>query len=77
MKIGIISDTNDDIENVRKAIAIFNDEHVQYVIHAGDYVYPGIVFEFKKMNAKLVGVLGNKDVDKGYDASQGLSRSKR
>jgi putative phosphoesterase len=65
MKIGIISDTHDDIENVRRAIDIFNKENVQCVIHAGDYVFPGIVMEFKKLNAKLVGVLGNNDGEKG------------
>ena len=65
MKIGIISDTHDDIENVRGAIEIFNKEEVQYVIHAGDYVFPGIVMEFKNLNARLVGVLGNNDGERG------------
>ena len=65
MKIGIISDTHDDIENVRRNIDIFNKEEVQYVIHAGDYVFPGIVMEFKNLNARLVGVLGNNDGERG------------
>jgi uncharacterized protein len=65
MKIGIISDTHDDIENVRRAIDIFNKEEVQYVIHAGDYVFPGIVLEFKNLNATLIGVLGNNDGERG------------
>ena len=64
MKIGIISDTHDDIENVQRAIEIFNTERVEYVIHAGDYIFPGIVIEFKKLNAKLIGVLGNNDGEK-------------
>jgi putative phosphoesterase len=64
MKIGIISDTHDDIENVQKAIEIFNTEGVNYVIHAGDYVFPGVVKEFEKLNAKLIGVLGNNDGEK-------------
>jgi len=64
MKIGIISDTHDDIENVQKAIEIFNVERVQYVIHAGDYIFPGIVKEFEKLNSKLIGVLGNNDGEK-------------
>jgi uncharacterized protein len=65
MKIGIISDTHDDIENVRRAIDIFNKEEVRYVIHAGDYVFPGIVTEFKNLQAKLIGVLGNNDGERG------------
>jgi uncharacterized protein len=65
MKLGIISDTHDDIDNVRRAIDIFNKENVRYVIHAGDYVFPGIVMEFRRLNAKLIGVLGNNDGEKG------------
>jgi putative phosphoesterase len=61
LKIGIISDTHDDVENVQSAIEIFNTEKVTHVIHAGDYIFPGIVLEFKKLDAKLIGVLGNND----------------
>jgi uncharacterized protein len=39
MKIGIISDTHDDIENVQEAIEIFNKVKVEYVIHAGLYFF--------------------------------------
>jgi putative phosphoesterase len=61
LKIGIISDTHDDVENVQSAIEIFNTEKVTHVIHAGDYIFPGIILEFKKLEAKLIGVLGNND----------------
>ncbi|MDX1373255.1 MAG: metallophosphoesterase family protein, partial [Nitrososphaeraceae archaeon] len=63
MKIGIISDSHDDIDNVKNAIKIFNSNNVDYVFHAGDYVFPGIVLELGNLNndIKLVGVLGNND----------------
>ncbi len=61
MKIGILSDTHDDIENVQEAIQIFNKNKVEYVIHAGDYIFPGIIKEFTKLDSKLIGVLGNND----------------
>ena len=66
MIIGIISDSHDDIINVKEAIKIFNQYKVDYVIHAGDYIYPGIVLEFKNLNRniKFVGVLGNNDGEK-------------
>ena len=38
MKIGILSDTHDDIDNVNKAIDIFQENDVKAVIHAGDMV---------------------------------------
>jgi putative phosphoesterase len=64
MKIGIIADSHDDIENVQEAITIFNKNKMDYVIHAGDYIFPGIIKEFAKLNAKLIGVLGNNDGEK-------------
>lgn len=63
MKIGIISDTHDDIKNTKKAIELFNKLDVNYVFHAGDYVFPGIVNLFKELkpNTHLYGVRGNND----------------
>ena len=61
MKIGLISDTHDKIQNIRKAVRIFNDKHVDLVIHAGDFVNPIAVESLA--GVKLVGVLGNNDTD--------------
>lgn len=61
MKIGLISDTHDNIQNIRKAVRIFNDKHVDLVIHAGDFVNPIAVESLA--GVKLVGVLGNNDTD--------------
>jgi uncharacterized protein len=62
MKIGIISDTHDYIENIEKSVQLFNDRNVSLVMHAGDYVNPEAVRAFKGI--KLIGVLGNNDIDK-------------
>jgi putative phosphoesterase len=59
MKIGLISDTHDDIENVRKAIKIFKEKNVDLVIHLGDYVSPPTLKLFKGL--KLIGIFGNND----------------
>lgn len=77
MKIGIISDTHDDIDNVKNAIKIFNSNNVEYVFHAGDYVFPGIVLEFGNLNndIKFIGVLGNNDGEKVGLANSFLSIS--
>ncbi len=64
MKIGIISDTHDDIENVQEAIRIFNKEKVGYVIHAGDYIFAGVTKEFSTLESKLIGVFGNNDAER-------------
>jgi putative phosphoesterase len=69
MKIGIISDTHDDLDNVRKAIEIFKENKVSLIVHAGDFIFPGVVDEFKKLKDELPtieisGVLGNNDGEK-------------
>ena len=63
VKIGVVSDTHDDIENTKKAINIFNTMKVDYVLHAGDYIFPGMISLFKKLNkdTKFYGVRGNND----------------
>ena len=68
MKIGIISDTHDDIANTRKAIEIFEKNKVNLVIHCGDYVFPPLVKEFERLTKRgieFVGVLGNNDGEIG------------
>ncbi|MGH9927054.1 MAG: metallophosphoesterase family protein [Nitrososphaeraceae archaeon] len=61
MKIGLISDTHDNIQNTQKAIMFFNDKNVEVVIHAGDIVSPETVEVFDGM--RLIGVLGNNDLE--------------
>ena len=61
MKIGLISDTHDNIQNIQNAILLFNDKHVRFVIHAGDIVSPEAVEVFA--GVKLIGVLGNNDLE--------------
>jgi hypothetical protein len=48
---------------VDKAIKVLNDENVELVLHAGDYVSPFVIPRFKKLKAKFVGVFGNNDGD--------------
>ncbi len=65
MKIGVISDTHDDLNSVDSAIAIFNREKVSLIVHAGDFIFPGVVERFRKRkSAKFIGVLGNNDGEK-------------
>jgi putative phosphoesterase len=63
MLIGVISDTHDNLPMVEKAVKRLNDEKVELVLHAGDYVAPFVIPKFKALNAKLIGVFGNNDGD--------------
>ena len=63
LKVGLISDTHDRLPMVDKAIKVLNDENVELVLHAGDYVSPFVIPRFKELKANLVGVFGNNDGD--------------
>ena len=65
MKIGIISDTHDHHVNVLKAIEVFNEHKVKYVLHAGDMVSPFTANAFSAVkDAKFIAVFGNCDGEK-------------
>jgi len=64
MKIGIIADTHDNLDAIRKAVEVFNHEGIEILIHAGDFVAPFTEKPFRMLNAPLVGVFGNNDGDK-------------
>jgi putative phosphoesterase len=64
MKIGVISDTHDQIESIIKMVAMLNQEKVGLVIHCGDWVAPFTLEHYKKLNCPLKGVFGNNDGDK-------------
>jgi len=64
MKIGIISDTHDHMDNIRKALAVFKKHNVKKIIHAGDFVSPFTWRVFKEFDGEFYGVFGNNDGDR-------------
>jgi putative phosphoesterase len=63
MLIGVMSDTHDNLNLVDKAVSKLNDEGVELVLHAGDYVSPFVIPKFSALTARLIGVYGNNDGD--------------
>ena len=63
MLVGAISDTHDNLPAVEKAVKYLNEQKVNLVLHAGDYVAGFVIPKFKQLNCKLVGVFGNNDGD--------------
>ncbi|MFQ5999334.1 MAG: metallophosphoesterase [Candidatus Bathyarchaeia archaeon] len=63
MIVGIIADTHDRLPLLDKAVKRLNEEKVELVLHAGDYVAPFVVPHFKPLKANLIGVFGNNDGD--------------
>ena len=61
MLIGVVSDTHNNIKNIKKIIYLFNEEQVDLVIHTGDISKATTLGVFSNLNSPLVGVFGNND----------------
>lgn len=64
MKIGVISDTHDQVHHIQSAVSRLNQENVDLVVHCGGWVSPFILHFFKDLNPPIRGVFGNNDGDK-------------
>ncbi|KJR40252.1 Uncharacterized protein MCHI_003849, partial [Candidatus Magnetoovum chiemensis] len=63
MLVGIMSDTHDNMDNLRKAVRIFNNSKVSIALHAGDFT-SGFTFRvLKDLDAEFIGIFGNNDGD--------------
>ena len=64
VKIGIISDTHDNINIAKKAVQYFNSNKIDYCLHAGDIIAPfmaKLVFNDLVCKENLILVQGNND----------------
>jgi putative phosphoesterase len=59
--IGIMSDSHDNLDAIRRAVKIFNKGDLELVIHAGDLISPFTALEFQKLDPELVAIYGNND----------------
>lgn len=64
MKIGIVADSHDHVPKIQRAIQLFQEEGIELLIHAGDYISPFVLKEFLKGVPEFIGVFGNNDGDK-------------
>ncbi len=64
MLLGIIADTHDNLTMTRKAVELFNDRKVDYMIHAGDFTSPYTLKLFSELKCRYAAVFGNNDGDK-------------
>jgi hypothetical protein len=74
MKIGLLSDSHDNLPKIEKAVQIFNNNKVGFVLHAGDFVAPFVVPKIKALNCDWAGVFGNNDGEK--EGLSGISENR-
>ncbi|WP_292407862.1 MULTISPECIES: metallophosphoesterase [unclassified Methanoculleus] len=63
MRIGLLSDTHDNLQMVDAAVEHLNQERIDLALHAGDYVSPFVVPRLARLRSPMIGVLGNNDGD--------------
>jgi len=63
MIVGIMADTHDYLPLVDKAVKKLEEERVELVLHAGDYISPFVIPHFKQFKGRFIGVFGNNDGD--------------
>lgn len=64
MRILVISDTHDNLENLKKIIKIANKQKFKVIFHCGDLISPFMMKELVNFKGKVYVVFGNNDGDK-------------
>jgi putative phosphoesterase len=64
MKIGLMSDSHDNMDALQKAVDLFNNRNVVAVLHAGDLVAPFTACKLNLLNMPLTITFGNNDGEK-------------
>ncbi len=72
MRIGVVSDTHNNMKNVAKIVELFNASGVERVIHTGDITQAKTIDVFAALDAPMFGVFGNNDQEReGLEAAIG------
>lgn len=61
MKIGVMSDSHDRVEETNKAIAILQDQGCEVLIHCGDFCSPFMMVELAHFKGEVHCCFGNID----------------
>lgn len=64
MRIGVVSDTHNNLKNVAKIVELFNAAGVERIIHTGDITQAKTINVFAHLNAPMFGVFGNNDQER-------------
>lgn len=64
MRIGVVSDTHNNLKNVRRIVELFNAARVERVIHTGDISQAKTLDVLADLDAPLTGVFGNNDEER-------------
>jgi len=61
MRIGIVSDTHDNMIKIKDMVDILNSCGIDFMLHAGDFIAPFSLAHLKYLKCDWTGVFGNND----------------
>ena len=64
MRIGVVSDTHNNLRNVTRIVELFNEAKVDVVVHTGDITQAKTLDVMANLKSPLVGVFGNNDQER-------------
>ena len=64
MILAVMSDTHDNIWNLRKTLMLVKEHRAEAIIHCGDFIAPFMLKELDQGKIPVHGVFGNNDGDK-------------
>lgn len=64
MRLGIVSDTHNNLKNCRRIVELFNDAEIDRVIHTGDITQAKTIAVFGALEMPMSGVFGNNDQER-------------
>ncbi len=64
MRIGVVSDTHNNLKNCRRIVELFNESGVDQVIHTGDITQAKTIEIFAHLDMPMQGVFGNNDQER-------------
>lgn len=64
MRVGVFSDSHDHLDNIRRAVDLFNERNCACVLFAGDLVSTFAVPPLRKLKGRLLGCFGDNEGNK-------------
>ncbi len=64
MRIGVVSDTHNQLRNVERIVELLHTARVERVVHTGDITQAKTLDVFARLDVPLHGVFGNNDVER-------------
>lgn len=61
MRVGVFADAHDHVDNVRRAVVVFNRLECKLVLFAGDFVSPLVIPPLRKLTCPLIACYGDND----------------